>query len=169
MVKINEEHLRAIIRESVQKALEEQEKGLLMEMPYPRNVYKEKMDAELPQVLTNWCLVRYRTITGTEQYKKHWKGKVRGHMYTMARFSLKGNDSIDTRRKILYEILNDNDYDDPKYLNLTVCNKFIEEQIDIKSREYETCLIDCINSLNQIFETILSRDIETINQYVETI
>ena len=46
-------------------------------MPYPRGKYKDKVDAELPQVFINYCLVRYRTLTNTEPYKKHWKGEMR--------------------------------------------------------------------------------------------
>ena len=166
---MEETKIREIIRESVRKVLNEKKKGLIIEMPYPRGTYKDKIDSELPQIFINWCLVRYRTITNTEPYKKHWKGKTRGHIYTAARYSLKGNDSIETRRKIFNELLSENDYNLPQTMNLVICNKFIEEQIDLESEEYEQVIIDCINNIQNIFELILNRNVKDINAYVETI
>ncbi len=166
---MEEAKIREIIRESVKKVLEEKKRGLIVEMPYPRGTYKDTVDSELPQVFINWCLVRHRTITNTESYKKHWKGKTRGHMFTAARYSLKGNDSIETRRKVFNEILLENDYNLPQTMNLVICNKFIEEHIDIESKEYEQVIIDCINNIQTIFELILNRNVQDISSYVESI
>lgn len=165
-----EEHkIREIIKNSVKKVLDEKKQGIIVEMSYPRGTYKDKVDSVLPQIFINWCLVRYRTITNTEPYKKHWKGKTRGHMYTAARYTLKGNDSIETRRKVFNELLLDNDYNLPQTMNLVICNKFIEEQIDIESKEYEQVIIDCINNIQNIFELILNRNVQNINSYVNSI
>ena len=166
---MEETKLREIIRESVKKVLEEKKKGLIIEMPYYRGVYKEKVNAVLPQIFTNWCLIRYRTITDTTPYKKHWKDKLRGHMYTAARYSLKENDSVESRLKVFNEILSEEDYDQPHTMNLTICNKFIKERININSEEYEQAIIDCINSIETIFNFILGRDIQKIMGYIETI
>ena len=35
------------------------EKHLLTGMALPRRGYKQKIDSELPKILTGWCLVRY--------------------------------------------------------------------------------------------------------------
>jgi len=169
VVKITETQLREIVKESVKQVLESRKKHLLIEMPLPRATYKERVDAGLPQIFINWCLVRYRTITETLPYKKHWQGEFRGHMYAISRLSIKGNDSIDTRRKVLSEILSENDYDNPQFLTLTVCNKFIEENLDIESDAFITTISDCIQSIWSIFELILKRDVQEINNYVETI
>lgn len=169
MKKITESQLREIVKESVRQVLETKEKHLLMEMPLPRATYKERVDNGLPQIFINWCLVRYRTITETLPYKKHWQGEFRGHMYAISRLSIKGNDSIDTRRKVLSEILRENDYDNPQFLTLTVCNKFIEEDLDIESDAFAATISDCIQSIWNIFELILKRDVQEINNYAETI
>ena len=169
VMRITESQLREIVKESVKQVLESRKKHLLMEMPLPRATYKERVDAGLPQIFINWCLVRYRTITETLPYKKHWQGEFRGHMYAISRLSIKGNDSIDTRRKVLSEILSENDYDNPQFLTLTVCNKFIEENLDIESDAFITTISDCIQSIWSIFELILKRDVQEINNYVETI
>lgn len=166
---MEETRMREIIRESVKKVLEEKKKGLITEMPYPRGVYKDKINSILPQIFTNWCLVKYRTITNTEPYKKHWKAELRGFMCTAARYTLKGNDSVETRQKVFNEILIENDYNLPQTMNLVICNKFIEEQISIESEQYEQVIIDCINSIGNILSRILNRDVPSIIEYIETI
>lgn len=169
IIRLTEKEQRKMIRESVKKVLEENKKGLIVEMPYHRGKYKDKVDAELPQVFTNWCLARYCTIKNIESHKKHWKENIKGHMRTAARYNLKGNDSIESRRKIFNEILSENDYDMPQFMSLTVCNKFIEEQINIKSEEYEQTIIDCIKNIRDIFELILNRNIQDIDSYADSI
>ena len=58
-IKLNEVELRRLIKESVKQVLESKEKQILLEMAFSRKIYKEKVDNEIPQILTNWCLVRY--------------------------------------------------------------------------------------------------------------
>ena len=126
-IHLNEDELRQMIKESVKQVLEHNERQILLEMAFPRKVYKEKVDDEIPQILTNWCLVCYCSIAGTcEGLKPHWQGKLRGHMFTAARYSLKKNDSYASRQKVFNEIFGENDYYSIEHLNLTVCNKFIE-------------------------------------------
>lgn len=168
VVRLTESQLKGIVAETVKQVLNE--KHLLMEMPYPRNVYKDIIDSELPQVFTNWCLTRYRTITNTEEVKKHWQGEFRGHMYTISRFSIKKkNDSEETRRKVLLEVMRENDFDNPQFMTLTVCNKFIEENIAINTESFQQTIVDCIANIGVIFDLILSRDVIRIDQYAETI
>ena len=167
VVRLTESQLKGIVAETVKQVLNE--KHLLMEMSYPRNVYKDKMDSELPQVFINWCLTRYRTITNTEQLKKHWQGEFCDHMYTISRFSIEKNDSEATRRKVLLEVLWENDFDNPQFMTLTVCNKFIEENIDVKTEFFQQTVEDCIANIGQIFDLILSRDVIRIARYAETI
>ena len=166
---MKEEEIREIIRESVRDVLNERKKGLIIEMPYHRGVYKEKVNNLLPQIFINWCLVRYRTITKNSTYIKHWKDELRGHMFTAAKYSIKDNNSEESRMKVLNEILSEEDYDQPRALSLTVCNKFIKEKINVNSNEYEQVIIDCIDSIRVIFDLIVSKDIQKITNYIETI
>ena len=161
--------LKKLIRESVSNVLESVKKGLLLEMPYPRGVYKNKVDDKMPQVLINWCLVHYCTLCGRENLKKHWKDELRGHMAEIARLSLKKNDSLEKRRKVFDEVWYENDYNVPNTMNLTVCNKFLNENIDINSEEYETTILDCIMSYDNLVEAMMSRNISVIYNYIETI
>lgn len=167
--KLSESQLRKIIKESVRQVLEAREKHLLMEMPYPRKSYKEKIENIIPQILINWCLVHYCTITQREQLKKHWKGELRGFLETAARYSIKGNDALETRLKIFTEVWNEGDFSQPNSMNLTIHNKFYEEGINTKTNEYATVIIDCINKIQEVFNAILSRNTDTIAEYVDTI
>ena len=167
VVRLTESQLKGIVAETVKQVLNE--KHLLKEMSYPRNVYKDKMDSELPQVFINWCLTRYRTITNTEQLKKLWQGEFRDHMCTISRFSIEKNDSEATRRKVLLEVLRENDFVNPQFMTLTVCNKFIEENIDVKTEFFQQTVEDCIANIGLLFDLILSREVIRIARYAETI
>ena len=94
---------------------------------------------------------------------------MRGHLSTAARHSIKGNDAPEKRQKVFNEVWEENDFSIPNAINLTVHNKFYEEGIDTKSDEYATTLIDCISKVQGIFNAILSRNTDTITQYVDTI
>ena len=169
-MKLNEVELRRLIKESVKQVLESKEKQILLEMVFSRKIYKEKVDDEIPQILTNWCLVRYCSyIEGGERLKPHWQVELRGHMFTAARYSLKKNDSYSTRQKVFNEIFGENDYYSIQHLNLTVCNKFIEENFDISSKNYEDVLIECVEHLGEIIDVILSKDASHIASYVSNL
>ena len=90
-------------------------------------------------------------------------------MITVSRLSIKGNDSEDSRIKVLQEIWEENDFNDAKFLNLTVVNKFLNENLDVKGAEYGQTLEDCINSTQYIFNAILSRNQDVIIDYIKTI
>ena len=48
-------------------------------------------------------------------------------------------------------------------------NKFLKENINIKDETYGNVLSDCIKERNNIFNVILSRDIDVIVSYVKSI
>ena len=82
---------------------------------------------------------------------------------------LKKNDSYSTRQKVFNEIFGENDYYSIQHLNLTVCNKFIEEKFDISSKQYEDVLIECVEHLDEIIDVILSKDASHIASYVSNL
>lgn len=166
---IKETELRRIIKESIEKVLNEQGKHVLLEMPLHRKNYKERLTNELPQVIINWCLVHYCTIVGQKHLKEHWKDELLGHIFNISSLSIKENDKPQKRLKVLSEIWIEDDYNKPENLTLKVCNKFIKEQININSEEYITTIQDCLNCPKELFNVIISRDIETIRNYINSI
>lgn len=169
VIRLTESQLTNIVNQSIEKILHKDSSGMLLEMAFPRKTYKEKVDNEIPQVLTNWCLTHYCTLSNRENIKKHWKGELRGHMIGISRHSITRNDSIHARQKVFDEIWDENDYSSQQFLTLTVCNKFIEENINIDSDAFKNTIMDCINDSNSIVNCILERDINKIQEYIETI
>lgn len=167
--KLTECELRLIIRDSIDTILKENQEELLLEMALPRKTYKERISNLIPQLLENWCLVRYATIHGGIQQKLHWQTELRGHILTMSRLSITGNDTPSSRLKVFNEIWREEDLNLPGTLNMVIANKFMVEGINIKTEEYGQVLYDCINATNKIYEIIVGRDIDAISQYVESI
>ncbi|MCQ2199435.1 MAG: hypothetical protein MJZ19_06920 [Paludibacteraceae bacterium] len=168
-IRISEKKLHTILSEKIRAVLEENKRGMLNEMALPRKDYKDKVDSLIPQILENWCLVRYCSITDRTEYKIHWSDELRGHLLTVSRFSIKGNDSIESRKKVLQEIWTENDYNQAQFLNMTVVNKFIKEGIDTSTAEYGQVLKDCIDAEQDLFDIILSRDVDLITNYSRNI
>lgn len=90
-------------------------------------------------------------------------------MLSISRYFIKQNDNIPAREKVFNEIWNENDFSNPQYLIFTICNKFIEEIIDIESDEFKRTISDCIDASNDIINYLLQRDVSKMQEYVETI
>lgn len=165
----DENKLKSIISEEIGELQKENHKKILNEMTFPRKTYKEKIDSLIPQLLEKWCLIHYCTITGGGESKNNWRNELRVCFNTISRFLIKENDSMKSRLKVLTEIWDDNDFSNPTFLDLTIANKFIKENIGIDTTEYGKVISDCINSAQNIFDVILSRDILLIAKYVKTI
>ena len=168
-VRISEKKLHTILSEEIRAVLEENKRGMLNEMALPRKNYKDKVDSLIPHILENWCLVHYCSIIGRTEYKTHWSDELRGHLLTASRFSIKENDSMESRMKVLQDLWSENDYSQVQFLNMTVVNKFIKEGIDTSAAEYGQVLEDCIGSEQDLFNVILSRDIALITNYSRSI
>ena len=89
---LTEEELVLKVNVAVKQMFELQ-KPLMMEMALYRKDYKNRMNSIIPQVLTNWCLTRYCTVSEQEYSKSHWTGELSGYLLTASRLSLKKNDS----------------------------------------------------------------------------
>lgn len=159
------------IRDEIKKILEERNKSKneILEMPIPRNSYENYINGLIPQLLENWCLVRHCTLSNNTRYKKHWQYELIGRFITISRLSIKGNDSVATRKKVLEKIWSDNYFTIPLFLSLIIANKFLKENINIIDGTHGKVLSDCIKEQNNIFNVILSRDIDVIVSYVKSI
>lgn len=63
-VNISEEKLHSVLKKAITEVLNENKKLLLTEMAFQRTEYKERIDNLFPQILINWCMVRYSTLVG---------------------------------------------------------------------------------------------------------
>ena len=166
-ITLTESQLREVVKETLTRVL--QEKPLLTEMALSRKTYKERIRGLSCRLLEKWCLVRYCSLIGQEQYKKHWSDELRGHMLSMSRLSMKGNDSIEARQKVFEEVWADEDYNNPQLLTMVIANKFINEGIDVNSESVTRSIMDCIKAKSDIIGVILLIDINKITQYVQSL
>ena len=167
------QELETLVRKIVTECLnEERNRMLLNEMSFNRNVFKDKVGDLSQQILENWCLIRYCTLRkNMEDLKKHWMSELKGHLLSVMRFKLKGDDKYETRLKVIKEIWNEYEYFNTYNLDITIRHKFEEENVDtINDTFYNEVIKDCIEYGNEdLIEIIAMRDANEIYDYINTI
>ena len=87
---------------------EELQKYVITEMAMSLKDYKNKVESLMQQILENWCLVRYTTITGDKaDLKNHWCLELSAHINNVASMKVKSGD----KHKALYSLWNMYDWD----------------------------------------------------------
>lgn len=142
-------------------------KDVLLEMSFNRGVYKNKIENLFPQIIENWCLVHYCNLTQNTQYKNHWIGELKGHLRTCARFGIKPTDNYKNRLSAINNVIDDNDFENPKIINFVISTKFEKENISIKDNIYQYILGDCSREINTIADVIASQSMEKIDEYTK--
>lgn len=162
------ENINQIISEAIEHAVH---KNILLGMAYNRANYKQKVDALLEQLIQNWCLVKYYSLSNENNINgRHWTSELKGLLATISRYNIKGNNSPSSRMKALKDVWNDNDFDTQiQCINLAVYNKFNEEKIDITTSTYQTTLQCCVNSYTEIIDVIIQKSITAIDTYVNSL
>ena len=94
---------------------------------------------------------------------------MRGHIATLFRLAIKGNDSDLSRRQVLKEIWIDNDFDDPNVIKYVTYAKFKKENIDTNSELYYDTISDFVFQQEKLINVIVSRDLGLLEEYLETI
>ena len=144
--------------------------SMLQEMAIPRKEYINKIENLSPQILENWCLLHYTTITNQTQYHIHWRDGLRGVLLTASRFKMKGNNDVAHRTKAITDVFVDrNEYTDLNILKMTVMNKFMIEKIDISSDTFNQVLQDCAQDMTKIIDVIANGDSQAILDYVQIV
>lgn len=170
---LTEKDLRILIKEIVTECLnEERNKMLLNEMSFNRNIFKDKIGNLTQQLLENWCLIHYVTLTGEmSELQSHWKSELKGHLLSIMRFKIKPKDNPDTRLKAIKEVWAEFEYFDPINVDITIRYKFEEENIaTINNEQYNQVITDCIEYGNHdLIEIIANRNPDSVYEFVNTI
>jgi hypothetical protein len=82
---------------------------------------------------------------------------------------VKENDAFDNRKKLINQIIIEEDLTNVNVVDLIICTKFSEEEIDISSREYGNVIIDFINNINNIAYLIALKDRNKIIEYIHNL
>lgn len=168
-MELNEQKLRYLIKDVLR---EELRKYVITEMAYDLKQYKNNVDNLIQQIIENWCLIRYSTLSNQyDEIKNHWKSELLAHMTNISSMKLKGNlDKATTKEKALYSIWNKRDLDtDENCIHLHIVHKFSKEGIPTKGDIYAQTISDCKNATKDIVNAILSNSYHKMVEYVQTI
>lgn len=163
-IRLTEEQLKSIIKECVQKEL-----SLITEYAIKRKEFKFRFFSLLPQIIQNWFLIHYCTLSNTDvnKCKEHWKTELYALLDTIADDDIKGNNSYDSRFKAIMEVFAEKEYEtNPKKILKTFTIKFNKEQIPFDKEMFDTLIKDFIANMKNIADVIASKNIE---EYIENI
>ena len=165
-IRITEEQLHRIVKETVQKELE-----ILLEYAIPRGKFVEKVTNLTTQIIENWCLLRFSTLAGISgESRDHWKSELFSHMSNIGDDTIKKNNSYETRLKAIEEGFAEKDLPStPERVMKLVGRKFIIEKMDMKCQEFQTAVNDCHNAIGTIMDKIANGDFQVIYDYIQTI
>lgn len=108
----------------------------LCQMAIDRSKYKEKVDAEIDQIVINMILVRIASYNSKySQLLNHWKTELRSHIDNIRKLTIK-NDSSNKRKKIINILFDEYDLNWREFaVIIRVQYKLEEEGIDPDSKE----------------------------------
>ena len=170
-IRLTEEQLNKIVHDAVEKRL-----SILMEYAIPRSKFVENAFNMSSQIIENWCLVHYCTLTGRTTTKDHWKRELNTHMVNASKQHIKKNNSYDIRLKAIEEGFEWNDIPTtPDRVYELVINKFIDEGIvtteayDKPDESVMKCAEDCHTNIPIVISLIAQDKRLEILKYIETI
>lgn len=164
-IRLTEEQLNEIVKKAVEKHV-----SMLMEYAIPRSKFIDNVWHLARQIIENWCLVHYCTLTNRTMTKEHWAKELRTHMTNIALTPIKGNNSADARKKAIKEGFNVMElFNGTEVINNVIFQKFTDENIDVSSKEYAQTVEDCFAELDKIIEVIASYTSANIIAYSNSI
>ena len=165
---LNKNELKYLIKDIIR---EELQNYLITEIAYTLKDYKEKTDNLIPQIVENWCLIRYVSLTGDKiEYKEHWKNELRSYLNNVRQMKLKNGNSILFKQNALYFLWNRRDLDsDENVISSHIYLKFKQEKLPLKGKIFAQIVEDFKNETKNIINILLSDSPVKIYQYVETI
>ena len=150
---------------------EELQKYVITEMAMSLKDYKNRVEALMQQILENWCLIRYCTLTGDKQdLKNHWKIELRAHINNIASIKLKNGDSSVSKQNALYSLWNMYDWDtDESCISRRLYTKFEEEDIPTNDIIFAQIVTDFKNETKSIIKILTSKTNLEVMEYINNI
>lgn len=166
IIKLTQNNLRDIIRECIYRIYT---KMPLYEYAVHRSEFVYRVSNLLPQILENWCLIHFCTLSERTQTKEHWKDELMTHMLNVGGLDIKGNNKAEKRLKAIYEGFETRDLlgECSEKIFLYIQGKFKKENIDVNSRIVKQVVADCNKELENIAKAMAQPT--TIEEYIETI
>ena len=170
-MKLNESNiyeLRHIISSIIR---EELQRYVLTEMAMSIKDYKARVESLMQQILENWCLVRYCTLTGEkDELKNHWKYELKAHINNIASIKLKNGNSLTSKQNALYSLWNMYDWDtDESCISRRLYIKFEKEGIPTNGEVFAQIVSDFKNETKNIVKLLTSSANIDVIKYVNNI
>ena len=134
-------------------------------------MHKDKSDNLIPQIVENWCLIRYSSLSGEYlNLKPHWKSELKSHLNNIRQMKLKTNNSSLTKQNALFNLWSKRDLDkDENTIYSHIYFKFEEEGIPTEGEIFAQVISDFKNDTKKIIYALTSESGETIKYYVNNI
>ena len=165
-LRLSENEFKGLIYDAIYHVLD---KSFILEYAIQRKTFVSLVRDLSYQIIENWCLIHYCTLTNRSQTKEHWKDELKAYLKRLIRLSIKNND-FKTRLKAAKEGFNESDmYVSEELLFSFVKDKFKTEKIELDYIVKEV-IRDCYNSLDSIIEIIATyNDHEKMDEYINSI
>lgn len=166
-IKLTEQDLLSVIKESVYQVFKD---NVLLEYAVSRKEFVRNVYNLSYQIIENWCLIHYCTLTKRTETKEHWKDELYAHIDNIVFDGIKSNNSPKSRLKAIIQAFDRADlYKDETVIYNKVQRKFKKEGIKLDD-VFNIVVTDCFNSINDIANVLASAKNETeIEKYIETI
>lgn len=164
MIKELKNTISNIVREELQRYL-------ITEMAVTLKDYRKNVEALMQQILENWCLIRYTTISGDKlEYRKHWCLELKAHMNNIAAMKIKDGNKVTTKQNAIFDIWNKYDLDsDENCIALRIATKFEMENIDTVGEFFAQVVSDFKNETTKLVKILTTGNNYAIKEYVENI
>ena len=167
-MEFNEALLRKIINEEVRKLMDE---FIISEMAFSLSEYRHKASDRIPQIVINWCLVRYaRYDEKNKKLRNHWATELVNLMHAVSSMSVKKGNDVEKKQKALYGIFSDYEVDrNEGAVSDMISDKFEIEGIDTYSESYIRTVSDFISESRNIVNAMVTGNRANVFKYVRTI
>lgn len=165
---MEEDKIKQIIKEQVESYLLD---NILLEYAFPRKDFIKQVDNLLPQIIIHWCLIRYNRLIENTNTIQHWKKELLTWFSRIMKLTLKGNDSAETRKKAIKEVISLYDYDNNvTTIKYTILPKFNDEGINIDNNEVVKEVINqFFEELENIISVLSNKNLKELYQYLENL
>lgn len=167
-ITLSESELKYLITNTVKTVLrEELQKYLISEMAMSLSDYKKRVESLMQQILENWCLIRYVSLTGDKQKNKnHWKTELKAHINNIATIKVKSGNKMNA----IFQLWNMYDWDtDEQVIARRLATKFETENIPITGPIFAQIVSDFKNETKNIAKILTSDSNLEALEYVNSI
>lgn len=141
----------------------------IFEMAFSRKELIKRVEGLYGQIIENWVLIKYSTLSGNTTYKEHWKDELSAHMGNIFGMYYKGD-----KEWLLKQILIDKlEITTSRKIRLITLRKIRKEKIDDNDINYIKACDLCSEDILEICRLLSLKETEenlnNIYDYIDSI